>query len=73
MGRAGITHGDEEDAYRILVEKLKGKRPLRRPRRKWEDNNKTDLREIRWAGMGLINLTQDRDQWGILVNTVMNF
>jgi hypothetical protein len=52
--------------------KREGKRPLRRPRRRWEDNIKIDLREIRWGGMDWIDLAQDRDQWRALVNTTMN-
>jgi hypothetical protein len=54
------------------VGKLEGKRPLGRPRRRWEDNIKVDLREIGWGGMDWIELAQDRDQWRALVNTVMN-
>jgi hypothetical protein len=49
-----------------------GKRSLGRPRRKWVDNIKTDVRDIRWGGMDWINLTQDRDQWRALVNTAMH-
>jgi hypothetical protein len=49
-----------------------GKRPLGRPRRRWEDNIKMDLREIGWGGMYWIDLVQDRGQWRALVNTVMN-
>jgi hypothetical protein len=48
------------------------RRPLGRPRRRWVDNIKMDLREIGWDGMGWIVLAQDRDQWRALVNTVMN-
>jgi hypothetical protein len=48
------------------------KRQLGRPRRMWVHNNKMDLREIGWDGMDWIELTQDRDQWRTLVNTVMN-
>jgi hypothetical protein len=59
-------------AYRILVGKPEGKRPLGRPRRRWVDNTGLDLREIGWDDMGRINLAQDRDQWRALVNTVMN-
>jgi hypothetical protein len=51
---------------------LKYSRPLRRPRRRWEDNIKLDLRGIGWDGMDWIDLAQDRDQWRALVNTVMN-
>jgi hypothetical protein len=47
-------------------------RPLGRPRRRWEDNIRMDLREIGWGGMDWIDLAQDRDQWRALVNTVMN-
>jgi hypothetical protein len=54
------------------VGKLEGKRPLGRPRRRWEDNIKMDLRETGWRGMDWIDLAQDRDQWRALVNTVMN-
>jgi hypothetical protein len=64
--------GDTRNAYRISVGKPEGKRPLRRPRRRWVDNNETDLREIRWDGVDWIELAQDRDQWRALVNTVMN-
>jgi hypothetical protein len=59
-------------AYRILVGKPEGKRPLGRPRRRWVGNIKMDLREIGCDGMDWINLAEDRDQWGALVNTVMN-
>jgi hypothetical protein len=66
--------GDKRNAYRILVGKLERKRPLGRPRRRWEDNIRMDLvREIGWGGMDWIDLAQDRDQWRVLVNTVMNF
>jgi hypothetical protein len=54
------------------VGKPEGKRPPERPRRRWEDNIKMDLREIGWGGMDWIDLAQDRDQWRALVNTVMN-
>jgi hypothetical protein len=52
------------------VGKPEGKRPLGRPRRRWEDNIKMDLREIGWDGMGWINMAQDRVQWRALVNRV---
>jgi hypothetical protein len=63
----------KRNAYRILVRKPEGKRPLRRPRRRWVDNNKIDLREIVWDGMNWIDLPEERDKWWALVNTVMNF
>jgi hypothetical protein len=58
--------------YRILVGKSEGKRPLGRPRRRWVDNIKMDLREKEWDGGDWMELAQDRDQWRALVNTVMN-
>jgi hypothetical protein len=64
--------GEKRNAYRILVGNPEGKRPIGRPRRRWEDNIRMDLREIRWGGMDWINLAQDRDQWRALVKTVMN-
>jgi hypothetical protein len=64
--------GGKRNPYRILVEKSEGKRPLGRPRRRWVDNIKIDLREKGWYGMDWIDLAQDRDQWRALVNMVMN-
>jgi hypothetical protein len=55
-----------------LVEIPVGKRPLERPRRRWEDNTKMDIQEVRCGGMDWIELDQDRDRWVALVNTVMN-
>jgi hypothetical protein len=55
------------------VGKPEGKRPLGRPRRRWVNNIKMDLREIGRDGMDWIDLTQDREQWRAVVNTVMNF
>jgi hypothetical protein len=52
--------------------KTGGKRPLGRPRWRWVESNKIDLREIGWGGMDWIHLDHDRDQWRALVNTVMN-
>jgi hypothetical protein len=56
----------------MLVGKPEGSRPLGRPRRRWVDNIKMDLTEIGWGGVDWIDLTQDRDQWRALVNSVMN-
>jgi hypothetical protein len=53
--------------------KSEGKRPLGRPRHKWEDNIKMDLQEVGCGCMELIELAQDRDKWRVLVNAVMNF
>jgi len=58
--------------YRVLVEKPEGKRPLGRPRCRWEDNIKTDLQEVGFGVMDWIKLAQDRDRWRALVNVVMN-
>jgi hypothetical protein len=63
--------GDRRGACRILVGRPDGKRPLGRPRRRWEDNSKMDLEEVGW-GMDWIDLALDRDRWGAVVNTVMN-
>jgi hypothetical protein len=65
--------GEKRNAYRILVGMPEGKRPLGRPRRRWVDNIKMDLREIGGDVMHWIDLAQDRDQWKALVNTVINF
>jgi hypothetical protein len=54
------------------VGKPEGKKPLGRPRSRWVDNIKLDLREIGWGGMDWIDVAQDRDQWRAPVNTVMN-
>jgi hypothetical protein len=61
------------DAHRILVGKPEGKRLLGRPRRRWEDNIRMDIREIGWGGVDWTDLAQDRDLWNALVSTVMNF
>jgi hypothetical protein len=54
------------------VGKPEGKRPLGKPRRRWEDNIEMDIREIGWGGMDWIDLAQDRDRWRALLNTVIN-
>jgi hypothetical protein len=64
---------EKKNAYSILMGKPERKKPLGRPRRRWMDNIKTNLREIGGDGMDWIDLAQDRDQWRALVNTVMNF
>jgi len=64
--------GERTDVYRILVGKPEGKRPLGRPRLRWEDNIKMDLQEVECGGMDWIELAQDRDRWRALVNAVMN-
>jgi hypothetical protein len=64
--------GEERGVYRVLVGRPEGKRPLGRPRRRWEDNIKLDLREIGIDGANWILLAQDRIQWRAFVNMVMN-
>jgi hypothetical protein len=64
------THG--RGVYRVLVGRPEGMRPLGRPRRRWEDNIKMDLRELGIDGANWIRLAQDRVQWRAFVNTVMN-
>jgi hypothetical protein len=72
MGRACSTDGENRNAYRILVGKPEGKKPLGRPRRRGVDNIKMDLREAGWGSMDWIDLVQDRDQRRAPVNTVLN-
>jgi hypothetical protein len=64
--------GEGRNVYRVLVGKPEGKRPLGRPRRRWEDGIKMDLREIGCGGVEWIQLAQDRDGWRAVVNAVMN-
>ena len=71
MGGACGAYGRGERCARVLVGKPEGKRPLGRPRRRWEDNIKMDLQEVEGCG-DWMKLAQDRDGWRALVNTVMN-
>ena len=64
MGRRGV--------HRVLVGKPEGKRPLGRPRRRWENDIKMDLQEVRGGCEDWMELAQDRDRWRVLVSTVMN-
>jgi hypothetical protein len=64
--------GEVRDVYRVLVGRSEGKRPLGRPRHRWEDNIKMDFGEIGIDGANWIRLAQDRVQWRAFVNTVMN-
>ena len=67
------TYGEEKKLYRVLVGKPEGKRPLGRPRHRWEDNSKMDLQEVGFGGLEWIDVSQDRDRWWALANAVMNF
>ena len=64
--------GERRGVYRVLVGKPEVKRPLGRPRRRWEDNTKMDLQEVAYGGMDWIELAQDRDRWWARVNAAMN-
>jgi hypothetical protein len=62
---------ERRNAYRVLVGKPEGRRPLERPRRRWLNNIKMNLREIGWESMDWIDLARNRDKWRALVNTAM--
>ena len=64
--------GERRGVYRVLVGISEGKRPLGRPRRRWYDNIKMNLREVGCGGLDWIELAQDRDRWRALVNVVIN-
>jgi hypothetical protein len=64
--------GEEIKVYKVLMGKPEGKRPLGRPRRRWEDRIRIDLRKIGLGGMDWIRLAQDRDRWRAVVSAVMN-
>ena len=64
--------GERRGVYRVLVGKPERKRPLGRPRRRWKDNVKMDLKEVGCGSMDWIDLAQDRDRWRALMTTVMN-
>jgi hypothetical protein len=69
----GLIYGTvPQSVQRVLLGKSEGKRPLGRPRRRWEDGIKLNFREIGWGGVEWIHLAQDRDRWGAVVNAVMN-
>jgi hypothetical protein len=64
--------GNKRNAYKLLVGKPEGKRPLGRQRRRWVDNIRMDFLEIGWGIVDWIGLAQDRDKWTALVNAIMN-
>jgi len=72
MGRTCSPYGERSGVYRVLVGNPEGRRPLGRPRNRWEDKNKRDLQEVGCGGMDWIELAHDRDRWRALVNVVMN-
>jgi len=72
MGRACGAYGEGEGAYRVLVGKPEGRRPLGRPRRRWVDNIRRDLQEVVFGYVDWTGLAQDRDRWRTLVSAVMN-
>jgi hypothetical protein len=63
--------GEKRNAYRLLVGKLEGKRPLGRPRRRWVDNIRMNLGEVEWSDVDWIGLAKDRNRWRALVNSVL--
>jgi hypothetical protein len=67
-----MWHAWERKVYKVLVRKTEGRTPLGRPRRRWEDWIRMDLREIGWGSVEWIQLAQDRNRWRALVNPVMN-
>jgi hypothetical protein len=73
MGGACGTYQEERGVHRVLVGKPEGKRPLGRPRRRWEDNIKMDVREVVGVRGDWMELAQYRDGWRVLVSTVKNF
>jgi len=72
MGGACNTYGEGSGLNRVLVGKPEGKRPLGRPRLRWEDNTEMDLQEVGCGGVDWIELAWDRDRWRTLVSAVMN-
>ena len=73
MGEACSAYRERRGVYRVLVGKPKVKRPLGRPRIRWEDNIKMDLQEVGGGVMDWIELAEDSERWRILVNAVINF
>jgi hypothetical protein len=64
--------GEKRNAYTLLVGKQEGRRPLGRPRRRWVDNIRKDLGEVRWSDVDWIGLAKDRNRWRAVVNSVLN-
>ena len=72
VGHVARMGGGRRGVCGVLVGKPEGKRPLGKPRHRWEDNIKMDIQEVGCGGMDCIDLAQDRDRWRALVNAVMN-
>jgi hypothetical protein len=72
MGGLCSTNGENRKAYRLIVGKPEGKRPLGRPRRRWVDNIRKDLGEVGWGDVDWIDLAEDRNRWRAVVNSVLN-
>jgi hypothetical protein len=72
MGGPCSTNVEKSNAYRLFVGKPEGKRPLRRPRRRWVDNITMDLGEVGWCDVDWIGLAKDRNRRRALVNSVLN-
>jgi len=72
MGCACSTYGDRRGVYRVLVGNLEGRRPLGRPRPKWEGNIEMYLEEVGCGGLDWLELAQDEERWWALVDAVMN-
>jgi hypothetical protein len=72
MGGPYSTNVEKRNAYRLLVGKPEGKRPLGRPRRRWVYNIKMDLEKVGWGDVDWIGLAQDKNRWRAVVNSVLN-
>jgi hypothetical protein len=72
MGGPCSTNEEKRNAYRLLVGKPEGKRPLGRPKRRWVGNIRMDLGEVGWGDVDWICLAQDRNRWRASVNSVLN-
>jgi hypothetical protein len=72
MGGSCSTNGEKKKAYTLLVGKPEGNRLLGRPRRRWVDNIRMDRGEVGWGDVDWIGLTQNRNRWRALVNSVLN-
>jgi hypothetical protein len=71
MGWPCSTNGEKRNAYRLLVGKPEGKRPLGRPGRRWVDNIGKDLGEVGWGDVDWIGPAKDRNRWRAVVNSVL--